>query len=118
MSGRDSRIAEVDGARPPARALPERADDRYAAMAGGDGEVGRLALELSARIRGDAPKRRSEQRRLKSPEVIIVQPLLLERQPERFGEREHLVVVTPVRPEKRPDAEFLLCLVVHGHGGH
>ena len=52
------------------------------------------------------------------PQLIVAQPFLLERQAERLGQREHLVVVAAMRSEQRPDAHWFAGLVVHAHRGH
>jgi len=92
--------------------------DGDAAMAGRDGEVRRLALELSSHARRHALQRCPEQRRLKAPQLVEAQLLFFERQAERVGQRKNLVVVAPVRAEQRPDAHRSVCLVVHARHGH
>src|SRR5205807_1741203 len=47
-----------------------------------------------------------EQPRRNPPQRIVAQRLFLERQPQRLGQREHLIIVPPVRPEQRPHFFF------------
>ena len=87
-------------------------------MTGRDCKIGWFSLELCPGIGRNAHESRSEQPWLKAPKLVVAKPFLLERQPQRLGQRKHLVIVPAVRSEQRPDPHFLARLVVHAHGGH
>ena len=117
MLRRNAWIAKVDRAHLSARFLAERPHHGHAPVARRNRQIGHFSFKLRARIRSDALQRGSEERRLEPPQLIVAQPLFLEGEPERFGERKHLVIVPSVGPEKCPD-DWLARLVVHAGGGH
>ena len=118
MRRRDARIAKMDRAHLSARPFAKGPNHRYAAMAGRNRKVGRFALELRARIRRNAHERRAEEGRLEPSQLIVVETFYFERQAERLGKRNDLVIVAPVRPEQRQDAHWFAAIVVHAQRGH
>ena len=64
---RQARIADMDRASPAAGAAPDRLHHRDAAMAGRDGEIGRITRYRRTRIPDEAAQRGAEQPRLKPP---------------------------------------------------
>lgn len=90
----------MDRAHPPVGLFAEQAYHRHAAMPDRNRDVRRrLAFDQFARCRAQAGEGSAQQLGAEATQSVVVKLLDLERQLERFGERENLVIVARSRAE-------------------